>query len=98
MARTRTRVRISHDLFRQVVDLPAVRATLARTAREVAARAQALARQENAEATISVEDGTRPKGRSYSRVVADDYADHEFGTAKRKRTRLLGRAAGTTNS
>ena len=43
---------------------------------------------------VRVEDGTRPRGRPYSRVVHDTGADMEFGSSKTERRRVLGRAAG----
>ena len=41
--------------------------------------------------TVTRSDGTRPKGRPYSRVAAD--ADQEWGTSEIERRRILGRAA-----
>jgi len=90
----RVKVRVTDDLFRAVVAMPNVRAELARTARTLAATARSLAQQDDADTDITVEDGTRPKGRTFSRVVSSNYDDSEWGTATRKRTRALGRAAG----
>lgn len=92
--RVRTKIRVTDPMFRAVVAMPNVRAELARTARALAATARALAQQDDADTDITIEDGTRPKGRTFSRVVSSNYDDSEWGTAQRKRTRALGRAAG----
>lgn len=44
--------------------------------------------------SLRVEDGTRPKGRPYSQVVADDPQGEavEFGDTDTERRRILGRA------
>lgn len=85
---------MTDEVFRAVVGMPKVRAELATTARRLAATAQVFAQQDKADTDISVEDGTRPKGRTFSRVVSSNFDDSEWGTARRKRTRALGRAAG----
>lgn len=96
MARVRVRVKfdMTDELFRAIVAEPKVRAELARTATSIAGAARTIAGQENADADITVEHGTRPRGRTYSRVVSHDFDDSEWGTAKRKRVRAIGRAAG----
>lgn len=68
----------------------AVRAKLAQVADEIAQRAETIASSEGAAVNIEREDGTRPKGRPYSRVSAP--ADQEFGTAYTKRRAILSRA------
>ena len=92
--RVRAKIRMTDEVFRDVVAMPKVRAELATTARRIAATAQVFAKQDDADTDISAEDGTRPKGRTYSRVVSRDFDDSEWGTARRRRTRALGRAAG----
>lgn len=79
--------------YRQLGDLarsPAVRAKLSEVADRIAARAEFIAATEAPEVTIRREDGTRPKGRPYARVLAP--ADQEHGTAETVRRRILGRA------
>lgn len=92
--RVRAKIRVTDEMFRAVVAMPSVRAELARTARTLAATARALAQQDDADTDITVEDGTRPQGRTFSRVVSSNFDESEWGTAERKRTRALGRAAG----
>ena len=94
MARVRTRVKLSHKLFEQVVQSPAVRAAIARQAREIAAAASGIARSEDADTEISVEAGTRPRGRTYARVVSSNDDQSEWGDRLTARRRILGRAAG----
>jgi hypothetical protein len=79
--------------YRQLGDIarsPAVRAKLAQVADGIAADARAIAATEGADVQVRREDGTRPKGRPYARVLAD--ADQEWGTSEVARRRILGRA------
>jgi len=78
-----------------------VRAALHDTAEQVWARAKSFAGEAKLdayEASLRVEDGTRPKGRPFSRVVADDASAEaiEWGDTHVARRRILGRAANTT--
>jgi hypothetical protein len=93
MARANVRVQISTDLFRQVVDMPVVRQRCLEVAQSIAGTAQAIADAEQVDTEITVEDGTRPRGRSYARVTSSN-VDAEHGTAATPRRRVLGRAAG----
>lgn len=93
--RVRTRIKISPALFHICVNHPKVRAELARVAASIAGTAKAIASAERADTEISVEHGTRPKGRTYSRVVSSNTDESEWGNGRRKRVRVLGRAAGT---
>jgi hypothetical protein len=73
---------------------PKVRAALQHRAESVAARANTIIDAEGLDTiTATVESGTRPKGRPYSRVVIHDGARYEYGTSKTERRRILGRAA-----
>ena len=58
----------------------------------MAAAAVQLAASEDANVTITLSEGTRPKGRSYARISIP--ATDEFGDSKTKRLRLLGRVVG----
>lgn len=76
-----------------------VRNALHQVAAQIAPQARAIAEGEHLDVfadAITVEDGTRPKGRSFSRVTADDpdAEAHEFGDTNTQRRRVLGRAAG----
>jgi hypothetical protein len=88
----RVRVKQSYEGIGEVMRLPQVRAALRKQAEGIAARARSLDRSEGGDATISVVEGTRPRGRAFARVVSDD-VDGEFGTSKTARRRTLGRAA-----
>lgn len=88
----RVRVVQNYAGIGEVMRLPKVRAALRSQAGGIAAKARSLDAAEGGDATISVEEGTRPRGRPYARAVSDD-ADGEFGTSKTARRRVLGRAA-----
>lgn len=71
----------------------AVRRALAAEAQAIAGTANALIAAEGLSTiTATVESGTRPRGRPYSRVVIEGGAPFEWGTAKVDRRRILGRA------
>lgn len=93
MARITVAVKLDRNLWKQLADNPHVRIALNRQARLIAAVAANIAKSENVDTSISVEDGTRPLGRPYSRVVSSD-GEGEFGSSRRRRHRVLGRAAG----
>lgn len=86
------RVDVYRDLMRKVADTPKVRAALRVHAQAVASRADQIAAAEAYEFNGRVEEGTRPRGRPFARVISYD-ADQEFGTWGKKRRRILGRAA-----
>ncbi|ANA85562.1 hypothetical protein PBI_HUFFY_16 [Gordonia phage Huffy] len=71
---------------------PRVRAQELIVARRVAARARAINDAEGGSATISVESGVRPRGRSYVNVKSNR-ADEEHGTETTTRRAALRRAA-----
>jgi hypothetical protein len=78
-----------------------VRAGLHATAEALLPKAEALAKDANLPeyaASLRVEDGTRPKGRPYSRLIADDPAAtaHEHGDTHVERRRILGQTAAGT--
>ena len=85
-------VEISYELIQKAAQHPDVRARVAETARKIAARAEAIAQDEGVTMNVDVVSGTRPGGRPYSNVVADN-ADQEFGSRKSGRYRVVGRAA-----
>lgn len=87
-----TRVQVYRDLLRTVAGTPGVRAALRKQAQAVATRADQIAAAEAYEFNGRVEEGTRPRGRPFARVISYD-ADQEFGTWGKKRRRILGRAA-----
>lgn len=88
------------DAFKSILNEPGIREELHRVAEEqVLARATSLAAQAGLTelaASLRVEDGVRPGGRPYSRVIADhdDAERYEHGDSKTQRYRILGRAAG----
>lgn len=83
-----------------ILNLPGVKDALHKIAADqVLPKAEHLATEAgltNFAAALVVEDGVRPKGRPYSRVVADrdDAAKYEFGDDNTARYRILGRASG----
>jgi hypothetical protein len=75
-----------------------VRQALAHTSEEMLPIAQGLAAQANLPAyaaALRVEDGTRPKGRPFSRLIADDpdATAIEHGDTHVPRRRILGQTA-----
>lgn len=76
--------------IKAVMQSAEVRAALRARAESVKSRANSM----DPELGAYVTDGTRPKGRPYSRVISDDGAEREFGSSKTARRRTLGRAAG----
>lgn len=75
-----------------------VRAALHDAAIPILVRAKALAGQaklDEYEKSLRIEDGVRPKGRPFSRVVADyqDATAFEWGDTNKGRRRILGEAA-----
>jgi hypothetical protein len=69
-----------------------VRAKVREVADRMAGQAAAIAAAEGAKVSILRSDGTRPKGRPYSRISVP--AVNEFGDSKTRRLRLLGRVVG----
>lgn len=84
-----SRVQLSYEWYQRVQQLPVVRRKLREVADRKAGQASLLARAEGVVVPVQVDHGTRPKGRSYSRVSIP--ATHEFGDSKTKRLRILGR-------
>lgn len=71
---------------------PGVAAHLQVVANRVAARAKGIAASEGVDMEVTTVAGVRPKGRPYVNVVTNN-AEQEFGSARTKRRRVLGRAA-----
>lgn len=87
-----TRWRPSYEFVQKVQQSPGVRAKLRAVAERKAAQAALVAREERVAVPISIEHGTRPRGRSYSRIMIP--AVNEFGDSKTRRLRILGRVVG----
>lgn len=89
-------VSISRKLVFEAMQSKAVRKALKDRADKIQGRAEQLKSSEenlSSDAKVWVEEGTRPKGRPFARVLCDD-ADQEHGTYTTPKIRLLGRAAG----
>ena len=89
-------VRISRKIVVEAMQSEAVRKALKGRADKIAARAERLKSSEenlSSDVRIWVEEGTRPKGRPFAKVLCDD-VDQEHGTYTTPKIRLLGRAAG----
>ncbi|AZS11708.1 head closure Hc1 [Arthrobacter phage Maja] len=84
-------VEISYEFIQSAAQQPGVIAQLQVVADRIKGRAEALARQEGVDMTVSTTTGTRPGGRPFVNVTSDN-PDQEFGTALHKRYRILGRA------
>lgn len=85
--------RVSPETIVEAMQSKTVRAALAARADKIANTAKSIASNEKAKVDIEREDGTRPKGRPFSRVYSSD-VDGEWGTAYTEQRRILGRAAG----
>lgn len=88
----RAEIRITDKEWRRIVALPSVRAALRAKAKGIAGRARSIAASEQIDTTIGVEEGTRPRGRTYARVTSTD-VEGEYGTETQARHKLLRRAA-----
>lgn len=84
-------VEISYEFIQQAANHPGVLKQLQAVADRVKARGQQLASKEGVEMTITTRSGTRPGGRPFVNVEGDN-PDQEFGTARSRRLRILGRA------
>lgn len=84
-------VEISPELIQKAMHHPDVVAHLEVVASRIASRAVGIAKSEEVEMEIWVESGVRPGGRPYANVVADN-DEQEFGSARSKRFRVIGRA------
>lgn len=73
----------------KVLQSPGVRRKLSQVADRKAAAAQSIITAEKAKVVVTRQDGTRPKGRPYSRISVP--AANEFGTSWTARMRILGR-------
>lgn len=84
------------SLYRQIARVqqgPKVRAKLREVAERVKGNAEAVAAEEGVtNVTFEIEDGERPRGRSFSRVSMNP-GDAEYGTEFVSARRILGRAA-----
>jgi hypothetical protein len=83
----------------EILHLPEVTRALHAVADVIAPRARQLATSEGLDefaAAVSVKDGTRPKGRPYSYVIADtpEGERDEWGDTNTARHRILRRAGG----
>lgn len=77
----------------------AVDPIMEKAAQQIMDRAKQIAQSEGMAAyadALRVDEGTRPKGRGYRRVIADtgDATALEHGDTGKARLRILGRAAG----
>lgn len=83
---------ISDNLIRKAMHQPGVKAHMQVIADRRKKRAEQIAKAEGVEMNVTTIAGTRPGGRPFVNVVADN-VDQEFGTSRTKRRRILGRAA-----
>ena len=86
------KVTISGEYIVSVMQSEAVRRALAARADSVRVAAERIAADEEVDAEFTREDGTRPKGRPFSRV-STDAVGQEWGDSTTGRRRILGRAA-----
>jgi hypothetical protein len=87
-------MRLTNKQWRAIVQAPSVRKRLRFVADRIAARTRANLASADVDATVTVEEGTRPKGRSYARVMHNDKYG-EYGTEDIPKHRALGRAIGS---
>jgi len=84
-------IEISYELIQKAAQHPDVRKRLQAVADRVKARADALAKSEGVEMTVTTQAGTRAEGRPFVNVVGDN-PDQEYGSSRSGRFRILGRA------
>ncbi len=83
---------ISRELILKAMHHADVKAHLQVIANRRKKRAEQIAASEGVEMTVTTVAGVRPGGRPFVNIVSDN-VDQEFGTARTKRRRILGRAA-----
>lgn len=90
-------MRISRRTIIDAMQSKPVRDALRNRAEKILKRGNELAaeNEDTQNMELWIEDGTRPKGRPFSAVKAND-AEQEHGTMYREKHRILGRAAGGT--
>lgn len=84
---------LSNQQWKRIVQAPSVRKRLRFVAGQIAARTRSNLASAGSDATVTVEEGIRPRGRAYARVSHDDPFG-EYGTENVPRHRALGRAVG----
>jgi hypothetical protein len=82
---------ISYEFIQQAAQQPGVLAQMLVVASRIKVRAEELARSEGVDMNVTTRAGTRPGGRPFVNVESDN-PDQEFGSARSKRYRILGRA------
>ncbi|UVF61135.1 hypothetical protein SEA_AOKA_11 [Arthrobacter phage Aoka] len=82
---------ISYEFIQEAARHPGVVAHLGVVAERIKRRAEQLADSEEVEMEVATEAGIRPGGRPFVNVVADN-AEQEYGSARMRRLRILGRA------
>jgi hypothetical protein len=82
---------ISYEFIQKAAQHPDVRKRLQDLADKVKANAERLAAAGGVEMNVTTKAGTRPGGRPFVNVEADN-ADQEFGSAVSGRYRIMGRA------
>lgn len=87
------RVELYSDGIEKMMQLPVVREALRKQADAIANRGKSLAGSGEVADTIFAEDGTRPKGRPYSRAVSDPGRFSPRMPGKYDRRRMLTQAA-----
>ncbi|MFI2216529.1 hypothetical protein ACH47B_06555 [Rhodococcus sp. NPDC019627] len=85
------RSQLSDKQYRALMRNRTVRQQLQSVARRAMVRAQQITDEEGGEATIGLEAGIRPGGRSYVNLTSDNPGE-ELGTERKRRRRALGRA------
>lgn len=85
-------IEISYEYIQQAAQHADVRKRTEELAESIASGARGLSSAEGVEMGVQVQSGTRPGGRPFSNVVADN-PDQEFGSSRTARRRILGRAA-----
>lgn len=83
-------LRISREFITEAMQSEGVRGELAKKATELAARVNGLGDQEGVDMDAKVVNGTRPKGRPFSRVESEQVGQ-EWGNRTSERRRIMGR-------
>lgn len=86
------RIELSYEFIQEAGQSPGVIEATRKVAKRIAKRAESIASSEQESMSVWVESGIRPGGRAFSNVVTDG-TEQEFGTSKRRKRRILGRAA-----
>lgn len=85
-------LRINSELIVKAMQSDGVRKELRKFAQRKAAQVDQIGASENVNMNSYLEEGTRPKGRPFVKILSEQ-VDQEWGSRDSERRRIMGRAA-----